>query len=294
MGPRQTPPPLPDIPGNQLPAGEELVSAIFKEYSWLQGFEGNFDDSHFGFLHHGNKTPEDFPFGSKMWFIAKDRAPVVEMLETEYGFINFAKRAADEVPGKVTWRGVQIFFPFATHSTGMQYLAHVPMDDEHSLLVRADTKEFAKFAGEHLPNTDDWYGRFRPKSNKENGYLLDREAKRTGKSYTGIAGGTSIEDQAIVESMGPVVDHRGEHLLSSDTMIVRFRKRMIECAFALADGVPAPGVDNPELWSYLASGHQLMPDDLSLTEVADRFHELQGQWNQDWDPSSTEGLPAGP
>ena len=69
MGPRQTPPPLPDIPGNQLPEGEELVGAISKEYNWLQGFEGNIDNSHFGFLHFGHMKPEDYPFGSQMWFI---------------------------------------------------------------------------------------------------------------------------------------------------------------------------------------------------------------------------------
>jgi phenylpropionate dioxygenase-like ring-hydroxylating dioxygenase large terminal subunit len=281
MGPRQTPPPLPHVPSNLLPEGEQRVSAIYKEYNWLQGFEGTFDDSHFGFLHHGNKKPEDFPFGSMMWFVLKDRTPVVEMMETDYGFINFAKRFADELPGKVSWRGVQIFFPFATHSTGMQYLASVPMDDEHTLVVRSDTTEFAKYVSEHLPNTDDWYGRFRPKSNKENGYFLDREAKRTGKSYAGIVGGTSIEDQAIVESMGPIVDRRGEHLVSSDAAILRFRKRMIESAFALADGVPAPGVDNPELWSHLSAGHLLAPDDLSLSEVADRLHEMQGQRKED-------------
>jgi hypothetical protein len=98
-----------------------------------------------------------------------------------------------------------------------------------------------------------------------------------------------MEDQAIVESMGPIVDRRGEHLISSDTMIVRFRKRLVECAFALADGVPAPGVDNPELWSYLAAGNILLPDGLTLTEVADRLHELQGL-KMEWDLSSIEGL----
>ena len=185
----------------------------------------------------------------------------------------------------VYWRPTQIFFPFATHSSGMQYLAHVPMDDEHLMVIRTDKAEYAHFDPIHLPNTDDWYGRFRSVSNRENGYFLDREAQRTGKSYTGIGitgmGGVSIEDQAIVESMGPIVDRRGEHLVSSDAAILRFRKRMIESAFALADGVPAPGVDNPELWSHLSAGHLLAPDDLSLSEVADRLHEMQGQRKED-------------
>jgi phenylpropionate dioxygenase-like ring-hydroxylating dioxygenase large terminal subunit len=290
MGPRQTPPPLPRIPGNELPEGEELVSAISKEYNWLQGFEGNIDNSHFSFLHYGHKKPEDYAVGSKEWYVVKDRAPVVDAMDTDYGVIYGGKRVAEEVPGLVYWRVTQIFMPFATHSSGMQYLAHVPMDDEHSLLIRTDKKEFAHFDPVHLPNTDDWHGRFRPISNRDNGYLLDREAQRSGKSFTGVGGGISIEDQAVVESMGPIVDRRGEHLVSSDAAVLRFRKRMIDCAFALADGVPAPGVDNPELWSYLAAGHVLEPDDLSLSEVAERIHGLQGQKKEDWDLASIEAL----
>jgi phenylpropionate dioxygenase-like ring-hydroxylating dioxygenase large terminal subunit len=289
MGPRAVPPPLPRIPGNELPPGEELVSAISKEYNWLQGFEGNIDNSHFSFLHFGHKQPEDYPYGSRMWYVCRDRNPVVVTKDTDYGLIYGGKRVAEEIPGKVYWRVTQIFFPFATHSSGMQYLAHVPMDDEHSLLIRTDKADLAHFDPEHLPNTDDWYGRFRPVSNKENGYLLDREAKRTKKSYTGIGGGISLEDQALVESMGPIVDRRNEHLVGSDAAVLRFRQRILEAAFALADGVPAPGVDNPELWSYLAAGHLILPDTLSLSEVEEQLHEMQAPGEgADWQTMTIE------
>jgi hypothetical protein len=165
----------------------------------------------------------------------------------------------------------------------MQYLAHVPMDDEHSLLIRTDKAEFAHFDPEHIPNTDDWYGRFRPVSNKENGYLLDREAQRRGESYTGIGGDYSLQDQAIVESMGPIADRTTEHLINADATILRFRQRLIECAFALADGVPAPGVDNPELWTQLTAGHTIVPDNLTLLEVAEQLRQIHGESSkQDW------------
>jgi phenylpropionate dioxygenase-like ring-hydroxylating dioxygenase large terminal subunit len=286
MGPRSTPPPLPNVPGNQLPAGEELVSAIAKEYNWLQGFEGNIDNAHFSFLHYGHKKPEDYEFGSKLWYVVSDRHPVVEARDTEYGLIYAGQRRSPLIPGRVYWRVTQIFFPFTTHSSGMQFLAHVPMDDEHSLLIRTDKAEFAHFDPDHLPNTDDWFGRFIPRSNKSNGYLLDREAQRTGKSFIGVGGGISLEDQAIVESMGSIVDRTKEHLVSSDAAVIRFRQRIIECAFAVAEGAPAPGVDNPDLWAHLSAGHMLVPEGTKLTEIAERLHAMQGESaKEEWDVS---------
>jgi hypothetical protein len=122
-----------------------------------------------------------------------------------------------------------------------------------------------------------------PPSNRSNGYLLDRELQRSGKSFTGVGGGISIEDQALVESMDPIVDRRKEHLVSTDSTVVRFRRRMIESAFALADGVPAPGVDQPELWSRLAAGHVRLPEDSNLTDAVDVLgRQFEEGLDEDW------------
>src|SRR5919199_1452537 len=53
MGPRETPPPLPDLEGNNVPEGEYSVNAIQRECNYLQGLEGDIDTSHFSFLHFG-------------------------------------------------------------------------------------------------------------------------------------------------------------------------------------------------------------------------------------------------
>src|SRR5438132_2987893 len=58
MGPRETPPPLPDLEANNLPEGEYSVSAIQRECSYLQALEGDVDTSHVGFLHFGASGPE--------------------------------------------------------------------------------------------------------------------------------------------------------------------------------------------------------------------------------------------
>jgi LigXa C-terminal domain like len=106
---------------------------------------------------------------------------------------------------------------------------------------------------EFLPDTTDWLGKFRLTQNKDNDYLIDREAQRT-ESFTGIAG-IHQQDQAVTESMGPTIDRTQEHLGTSDAMVIRTRRRVISAARALRDrGVVPPGVDNPEIYRCRSGG----------------------------------------
>ena len=59
--------------------------------------------------------------------------------------------------------------------------------------------------------------------------MIDREAQRNWKSYTGIAG-IHLQDQAITESMGAIYDRTQEHLGTSDAMVIRTRRRVINAA----------------------------------------------------------------
>jgi hypothetical protein len=115
---------------------------------------------------------------------------------------------------------------------------------------------------EYLPETSDWLGKWRLVANKENDYLIDREAQKNWVSYTGINGGTNgvfLEDQAVTESMGQIYERDKEHLGTSDSMIIRTRRRLINAAKAFAEtGVGAPGVDNPEIFG-VRSGGVLLP-----------------------------------
>jgi hypothetical protein len=84
-----------------------------------------------------------------------------------------------------------------------------------------------------LPNTTDWYGRFRLAADARNDYLIDRKLQKT-VSYTGI-GSIHAQDQAVTESMGPIYDRTQEHLGTSDRMVIRTRKRLLDAAKALRD-----------------------------------------------------------
>jgi len=78
-------------------------------------------------------------------------------------------------------------------------------------------------------------GTFIPKRNMENDYLLDRDIQRT-VSYTGIWG-VNDQDRAIQESMGAIYDRRKEHLGTSDLAIITARKRLLNLARELQQGI---------------------------------------------------------
>ena len=77
-------------------------------------------------------------------------------------------------------------------------------------------------------DTFDWYGRFRCVANANNDYLVDRKMQQI-TSYTGI-GSIFLQDQAVTESMGRIYDRTNERLGTSDLMIIRTRKRLIDAA----------------------------------------------------------------
>jgi hypothetical protein len=104
------------------------------------------------------------------------------------------------------------------------------------------------------PNTTDWYGRFRMVSDITNDYRIDRVWQRSGGDYTGIAG-IHTQDQAVTETMGAIFDRTKEHLGSSDAMVIRTRRRLLDAARALVDhGTVPPGVDHPEVFRQRSGG----------------------------------------
>ena len=60
----------------------------------------------------------------------------------------------------------------------------------------------------------------------ENDYFMDRDAQLRGESFSGSVG-IPLQDQAIQESMEPIVDRSEEHLVSSDTMVAVTRRVML-------------------------------------------------------------------
>jgi len=264
LGPRPTPPPLPELEANMVPEGG--IQIFQRECSWMQALEGDIDTGHTVFLHLGGMQADDAPAGSWARYALSRRAPKYEVVDTDSGVMYGACRPAE--PGTSYWRVANFLFPFwAMVPTGVLGLeirvrAWIPMDDEHTLFVTVSKGAAppARSAGrqvvgppETLPNTTDWYGRFRLAADARNDYFIDRKAQKT-TSYTGI-GSIHLQDQAVTESMGPIYDRTQEHLGTSDRMVIRTRKRLIDAAKALRDEacVP-PGVDDPKVYAVRSGG----------------------------------------
>jgi phthalate 4,5-dioxygenase oxygenase subunit len=272
MGARSEPPALPAIEATLLQEHELQSIFIQRECNWMQALEGDIDTSHFGFLHIGSVRPNQVTPDNTLKYQVANRSPEYHVADTEWGTMYAAFRPADDA--KTYWRFAQFGFPFWTQVPQGDFLdrvsarAWVPMDDEHTMSLTlnwtkmsrtpplADGKPIPGSRPEmdFLPNTTDWYGRWRPQANAGNDYFIDREAQRNGTIYSGISH-IHMQDQAVTESMGPITDHGLEHLAPSDQMIARTRRRLVHAARALRDsGSVPPGVDNPEVYLQARSG----------------------------------------
>src|SRR5258708_24630029 len=76
---------------------------------------------------------------------------------------------------------------------------------------------------------------FRRGGNVQNRWLQDRDAIAKGTSYTGLYG-TTMQDIAVQESMGPIQDRTIEHLGLTDKAIVRMRKILLGLAKQTKEG----------------------------------------------------------
>ena len=271
MGARKEAPPLPGIEASLLPEGEQQIIFAQRECNWLQALEGDIDTSHFGFLHTGSVQPDDVLPDSLMRWTVVNRAPEYHITDTDYGTMYCAYRPAE--PGQTYWRFANFLFPFWTQTPQGPFdrvntRAWVPMDDTHTMFVSLSWRGSptsmrplksgqmvpgSRLGFDYLPNTTDWYGRWRLTQNPSNDWMIDRVAQKT-ESFTGIA---SIhgQDQAVTESMGPITDHDFENLGPSDIMIARTRRRLLRAARVFAkDGKIPPGVDEPGIYTQVRSG----------------------------------------
>jgi hypothetical protein len=137
-------------------------------------------------------------------------------------------------------------------------IVRVPIDDEHTLsfsmspdagqgelgrVAAAEARRTNSFGSNGTgnpvqPPTTEWYGRFRPVANPGNDFLIDREVQRRnegGAGYTGIQG-IGVQDMAVTTSMGPIYNRSQERLGTTDTMVIKVRRRLIGVARASGAG----------------------------------------------------------
>lgn len=274
LGPRAKQPPLPDLEAN-LDPHPEPVDACLVESNWLQNLEGDIDIAHIPYVHtdnldafasvfrlpsithNGNGETRD---GSTAVADPEFPRPRIEVADTPAGFAFAATLPAPNgfAQDEHQWWNVGHFmFPFYANlpygGLGSYWVvARVPMDDYHTMTFAlwkrgAPRTAHALMFGEppaFLPNSADWFGRFRLTRNVANDFKLDRERARL--AGTGIAG-QAVQDAAITASMGPIVDRRQEHLGKVDVSITHLRKRLSEAIDGI-DEANVPAVDTPSAY----------------------------------------------
>ena len=255
------------------------ITFVQRECNWLQSVEGEIDTSHLAFLHFGKVERKNFQAGHITQFAVANKAPEFTVVDTAYGSMYGAHRPADN--GQTYWRVGQFLHPFWSMSpvseidNNILARASVPMDDTHTLWINFTKKsvrfptdranvahkvEDADFVPDYLPRTADWLGRWRLKTNASNDYMIDREAQRT-TSYSGIQG-VNLQDQAITESMGPIIDRSMEHLAGSDLAISRVRRLLLETVTEFKnDGKLPDCANNPGRFLEARGGQFMCPPD---------------------------------
>ena len=138
--------------------------------------------------------------------------------------------------------------------------AWVPMDDTHTLVLESQFRPDRAWTaseraalmevrnpGGFLPATSEPGGAWRPRANLQNDYLRDLERQRT-TLYCGILS-NPLQDAAIQESMGPIVDRRREHLTKADVNIVQLRRQLACAVESLRDHhTPPPGTQDASVY----------------------------------------------
>jgi hypothetical protein len=262
MGPREVPPPLPEIEHTLMNSDITRITMIHRPCNWMQGWEGEMDTVHAAFLHGGASKAEDFEPGSFNYYQYRERTPRFSVIDTPIGTSYGAYRPAED--DTYYWRTAHMMFPFYAVIPAGWLGMYVPMDDSHTMhwevLVRPQLEGGARTAepvttgslparerGANavapggprslgtqggtmgpttwLPNGTGWYDRFNIDQTMANDYLIDREQQSQWKSYSGIRG-IRQQDMAVTESMGAIYDRTREHLGTTDALIIRTRRKL--------------------------------------------------------------------
>ena len=253
MGPSDKQPPVPEFEWTRVPESHRHLSKRIQECNYLQAMEGGIDSSHVSWLHSGELKTDPLHVGTEGAKHIANKRPVFELHRSETGLVIAAKRKVDEE--KSYWRVTQWIMPWYTMippygDNALRGHAWVPVDDEHCIVwnwAHHPTRPLNDSELDAMSKEDGAYaalipGTFRAVANKDNDYLIDRAAQKSGRYYSGVKG-IAMQDASLQESMGPIVERQLERLVSTDVAIVQARRRLMNAASELVNGATPPGLD---------------------------------------------------
>ena len=277
MGPPESQPPLPEYEFATVPREQTFISKRFQECNYLQAMEGGIDSSHVSFLHRGALNKDPLFKGAKgNQYNLDDFQPKFEVVESAGGLLIGARRKAED--GNFYWRITQWLMPFFTAipprgDHPMHGHFWVPIDDESCWAWSYDYHPVRALSASELQAMRDGHGvhvkyipgTYRPLQNKDNDYLIDRQAQKEGRSFSGVDG-FSMQDASVQESMGPIQDRTRENLVTTDNGIIMARHLLMRAAKGLQKGIEPPGRD--PVTQRVRSASLVLPPDVSFSEAA--------------------------
>jgi phthalate 4,5-dioxygenase oxygenase subunit len=276
LGPRADPPPLPELPWALVPPDQRGAFKYQRACNWLQALEGDVDTAHLGWLHtrfaQGGGREAAFHERDRLRDVAvSDTRPALYVTDTSAGVVIGARRHHDDAADY--WRITQFLMPIFTSVPAIgeqgRAKAWVPLDDTHTLVWEPNWHPTEPLSDEDregskgripgsgmLPDDGSGLGRGRFTASRENDYLIDR-ARQRDSNFSGIEESPPLQDAAVQESMGPIVDRSREHLGSTDVGILRVRRRLLDAARLLREsGIEPPGIADPG--AYRRRGCQMV------------------------------------
>ena len=249
IGPKEKQPPFQKYIFMDGPEENRVVLRVDTEANYLQLWEGGTDSSHVGILHHDHvaiakNKDEAFDLGV---MAVSDHAPVLDIVDTEYGYHYAAKRQGPVgADGNETFsiRVTPVVFPtgriIPAPNTFQYFLFEVPATDgvTSTYIVchgqtKADKQGVKGILGLNDPrfwNEQDCTFRAHWHVNK-----MNQDRHRMGTSFAGFSG-IEQEDAVLSVSMGPVVDRTKEHLVPADRAVVHLRARLLESIRRVEEG----------------------------------------------------------
>lgn len=293
MGDQANKPELPALEWNLLPPEQTYITIKYQRSNWLQTLEGDIDSSHAGFL-HGTNVAEDAAddkwfgmMGSGWLYQNLDKRPTHAVSHTDYGMVLGARRSTPE--GNGYWRIYQILMPSqvmipAYGKDPFPAQLFVPADDYSTVVWSVNWHPTEAFGEADLtpihdttyePPSHEAWGRWRSMASRANNYFYDEKLEE-GERFFGVPK-LPWQDQAMHESMGPIVDRTKENLCESDYGIAQARRMWLDEVTALVKQNQTPrGVHAPEAYAVRSTSVIVRPGEDWLEVAAERLRAIPG------------------
>ncbi len=271
LGPqKENPPPLPRydiLVQDGYRVAERGDTEFGKAYhcNWLQGVENTTDTSHLAYLHGIYDRCPTFKsiegdYGVKIYILDPGKNPnTVKLRKRTTVLPTMSRKSRQETGSKAPGRG---------KGNIQQAIWLIPIND-------TECSEMRLTVYPEQPQDKRYYGTAMDQAKSRNRKPYDR------RLYGDIRGNVPLEDKAMVESQGPIVDRTLEHTGYGDRVILMLRKMIRDGVADVANGRRPKGVLDHELEMIdLDIGFEEFKIDQLPGEVSELLPELQRELKQ--------------